>query len=353
MNLDAILAPLPGASPCGDDLSFDTAFDDILELRREDDPTLAQGAWVRELQRADWPGVVAMGTNLLTTRTKDLRLAGWWLDASARVSGWRGLADGLELVEGLCARYWDDLHPRAEGDDHEVRIGNLAWLLGRVEAMAQAAPVVGAGDERCGLADVRAARLRATRPVRDDETAHDREQRERDDRVQHGLRLLDARTIGELDADARRAQQALRALEVIVDRELGADGPAFGAARQAIDDAVGEFERMRRDSGGAVVPSVAASPTSAVAQPESMSPLSTTIARGMPGTRSEALAQLRLVAEFFRRTEPHSPVAYLADKAAQWGDMPLHTWLRSVMREPSALAHLEELLGVEPARERE
>jgi hypothetical protein len=100
MNLDAILAPLPGDSSCGDDLSFDPAFDDILELRGEDDPTIAQGAWVRELPRADWPGVVAMGTTLLTTRTKDLRLAGWWLDAAARVSGQRqcGVAPCCSIV---------------------------------------------------------------------------------------------------------------------------------------------------------------------------------------------------------------------------------------------------------------
>ncbi|MGT2434431.1 hypothetical protein ACU4HD_47795 [Cupriavidus basilensis] len=36
--------------------------------------------------------------------------------------------------------------------------------------------------------------------------------------------------------------------------------------------------------------------------------------------------QLRDVAEFFRQTEPHSPVAYLAARAAKWGDMPLHAW---------------------------
>ena len=45
---------------------------------------------------------------------------------------------------------------------------------------------------------------------------------------------------------------------------------------------------------------------------------------GLPATRAQALAQLRVVADFFRRTDPHSPVAYLADKAARWGDMPLH-----------------------------
>ncbi len=53
-------------------------------------------------------------------------------------------------------------------------------------------------------------------------------------------------------------------------------------------------------------------------------------------SRAQALQQLRLVADYFRRTEPHSPVAYLADKAARWGDMPLHAWLRAVVKEATA-----------------
>ena len=63
-------------------------------------------------------------------------------------------------------------------------------------------------------------------------------------------------------------------------------------------------------------------------------------------SRAQALAQLTAVAEFFRRTEPHSPVAYLADKAARWGEMSLHEWLRTVVKDDGALSHVEELLGV-------
>ena len=69
---------------------------------------------------------------------------------------------------------------------------------------------------------------------------------------------------------------------------------------------------------------------------------------GTPQSREQALAQLRSVAEFFRRTEPHSPVAYLVDRAARWGEMPLHEWLRTVLKEPGTLGQLEELLGVTP-----
>ena len=68
----------------------------------------------------------------------------------------------------------------------------------------------------------------------------------------------------------------------------------------------------------------------------------------MPGTREHALAQLRLVAEFFRHSEPHSPVAYLAEKAANWGDLPLHEWLRAVIKDPAQAAQLDELLGAPP-----
>ncbi len=355
MNLDHLLAALPVESPdqssCGEDLSFDAAFDVIQDLRREDDPTLAQGEWVHELKRADWPGVVALGSTLLSERTKDLRVAGWVLDASARVSGHSGLADGLELVEGLCARYWADVHPRAEDGDWDLRVGSLVWLLGRVESMTKAAPVMQSGEERYGLADLEAARLRKPAADHDNETPQQRAQRERDERVLRSPRALGAQNLGELAAHARRARTALASLETIVDRELGQDGPAFGGARQALDLAVHEFERLLREAGGG--PAFPADASSAGATTGERGMGTTGVASGAPGTRAQALAQLRLVADFFRRTEPHSPVAYLADKAAQWGDMPLHTWLRTVMREPAALAHLEELLGVEPARDRE
>lgn len=64
-------------------------------------------------------------------------------------------------------------------------------------------------------------------------------------------------------------------------------------------------------------------------------------------SRAEAVAMLVEVAAFFRRTEPHSPVAYLADKAASWGEMPLHVWLKAVLKEEGSLSRFEDLLGFE------
>ena len=39
---------------------------------------------------------------------------------------------------------------------------------------------------------------------------------------------------------------------------------------------------------------------------------------------------------------------YLAEKAAKWGELPLHEWLRAVVKDPAQIAQLDELLGANP-----
>ena len=119
-------------------------------------------------------------------------------------------------------------------------------------------------------------------------------------------------------------------LERVADLRLGADGPGFAAARTALQALVRGGTAASTELAAGVVESTTA-PGAAIGAP--------------PQSRAQALLQLRMVADFFRRTEPHSPVAYLADKAANWGDMPLHVWLRAVIKDPGAVAGVEELLG--------
>jgi len=40
--------------------------------------------------------------------------------------------------------------------------------------------------------------------------------------------------------------------------------------------------------------------------------------------------------------------SYLAEKAAKWGDLSLHEWLRAVVKDPAQIAQLDELLGANP-----
>jgi type VI secretion system protein ImpA len=347
-GIEQILIPVSVAEPCGEDLSFSVEMDAIARARQHDDPGLAQGEWAVALREADWPFVASHCAQLLQSRSKDLKLAVWLTEAQARTQHFRGLADGFALLAGLCERYWERLHPQGEQGDYEQRIGNLAWLLAQTPGLVKAMPVAEQGG--VSMMDFDRARQRASRAERAEPKAWGASAAGADD---------EGPTVAELDSQRRRNSEAfnarlledaeyclsaLRALEQAVDARLGADGPSFAAAREALQHAV--------DFIGLLAPAAEGAAESGDGVLQSGGAAGVVPGRsggaaggGPPATRAQALAQLRLIADFFRSTEPHSPVAYLADKAASWGDMPLHEWLHAVVKDPALTAQLDELLG--------
>ncbi|WP_374594533.1 type VI secretion system protein TssA [Aquabacterium sp.] len=348
-TLAPLLAPVSDAAPCGDDLSYSVEFDALARLREADDPSLDQGEWVTPLKVADWPGVARGAARLLTERSKDLRLAGWLTEAWACTDGYRGLARGLRLTSGLAQRYWPHLHPLPEGGDQEERVGTVAWLLARVREQARRLPAVcgkGANYSLAEVAQVRASSASAT-PATDP--------RLQADRLTRALREMSSASWAEQVGAAREAVQALGDLQQVIDQHLGEHGPSFVPAREALAEAAADLERLARDSGAWVGGAAQASPAKGEAAADRAAAGAVESSQGGAGgagpiaSRAQALQRLQEVADFFRRTEPHSPVAYLADKAVQWGNMPLHEWLRVVLKDAGSLSHVEELLGVPAA----
>ncbi len=382
MDADTLLSPISAHSPCGEDMSFSPAFDQIAELRRADDPSLNQGAWVTSLKQADWPATARQCAELLRARSKDLRLAMWLTEARAMSEGHQGLAEGLNFCTDLCAQYWPDVHPQPDGGDMEERIGNIAWLLQRITDLAQTMPVTHSRKgERHSLRDLAHARTREARSG-DSTMPHEAIHGEAQGapltvaRFRQALADTPAAHLRQTLAAQQEAEAALHRWQAVVDTQLGQNsmnGPSFVAAREALAQATHDIGRLLRDVGvaplggnlpvadalhGQTADAATPAPTEAshaigthhMAPPPPSAPATmqtnvTSILRG-PTTRHEALHLLREVADFFRQTEPHSPVAYLADKAVKWGDMPLHQWLQEVVKDNSAMAHLNELLGV-------
>jgi len=348
-----LLRPITDAQPCGEDLSFSTEFDAIQELRREDDPTLDQGEWITALKTADWPAVVKQCDALLQQRTKDLRLLVWRVEALARVQGLQGLARGLEDCVSACNAFWPLLHPLPEDGDAEQRAGAIRWLLVQLPRLVRELPVTRSAAGHFSLLQLDEARVLQQAIERDpDHAASLAEGKLTLAQAQKARRETPPEAWRENVNALAAARAHLQALQALVDPALGEQAPSFVPARQAMDDAFHAVERMARDAGalhGSAAPAAEAGGAgAAVADAAAPASLHDMAAGGELRTRAQALQQLRAVAEFFRRTEPHSPVAFLADKAARWGEMPLQAWLREVVKDAGSLAHLEELLGVQP-----
>jgi len=356
-SAEQLLNPISPTAPSGEDLSFSTDLDAIAQARRFDDPSLDQGEWVTELKEADWDFVVRRCSALLQEKSKDLRLAVWLTEAGAKTVGLRALAEGYQLLAGLCRDYWDvGLYPESDGDDHDQRIGNLSWILGRTPALLRDIPLTDGRAGAYSTIDFETARKQATASSNGSSSNNGGNPTAKLAEMEAARRNNSAQFTETFAADAQACLDALKELELVADERLGHDSPGFSTARDAV-------QTLQRMMPAAVAVAGAAQTESADnaylgsaavdfeqgagqgAQAAAPQP------SGPPGaiqTRAQALAQLRAVAQFFRRTEPHSPVSYFADKAADAGDQNLHDWLRSVVKDAGSLAHIEELLGVQP-----
>jgi type VI secretion system protein ImpA len=324
-KVEQLLNPVTADAPCGDDLAFSPELDAIAQARKADDPSIEQGAWVTTLKEADWKFVTKRCALLIETRSKDLQLAVWLAEASAKTGGLRALGDALLVIAALCERYWDGLYPQPDEDGFERRIGNLCWIAARVPQLVTECPVT--EGAAVSMRDIEAARAHGAEAIAQVEAARSRTSKA------YQEALL---------ADCNHCLTGLGALEKAVDARLEADGPGFSAARTALQN-LAHFVTPAA-SGAAAVPAAAAphAPGAGAVLQAAAPP----VFAGAIASRAQALHQLRVVAEFFRQTEPHSPVGYLADKAASWGEQPLHLWLKTVVKDAAALAHVEELLGI-------
>lgn len=334
---EELLHPISASQPAGIDTAFSSDLDAIAQARRFDDPSLAQGEWVTDLKEADWEFVVKRCTLLLREQTKDLRLAVWLAEAATKEYGLRGLGEGLLLLAGLCERFWDlGLYPEADGGDQEQRIGNLAWILSRIRSLVREVPLTEGRGSAWSTVDFEGARRRAS--------AGDSETPPRLADMEVAKRANSLAFVAAFRDDAQYCLDALNTLERTADARLGQDSPGFSAAREAI-------QAMLHAMPAPATVDVDPQPEAAESQatPTAVAAPAAPMVPGQIRSRADAIAQLRAVAKFFRETEPHSPVSYFAEKAANAGEQDLHTWLRSVIKDQGSLAHIEELLGVPPS----
>jgi type VI secretion system protein ImpA len=67
-------------------------------------------------------------------------------------------------------------------------------------------------------------------------------------------------------------------------------------------------------------------------------------------TRQGALATLTRVAEYFRQTEPHSPISYALEQAVRWARLPLPELLSELVADQSTREEIFKRTGITPPK---
>jgi type VI secretion system protein ImpA len=351
-NLDALLAPIAGENPSGENLQYSGLHDEIREARRADDD-VPQGDWVHELKVADWEKVAELAGESLSGKTKDLQIVAWLSEAAVSMNGFPGLRDSLKLANGLLESFWDTLYPEVdEGNDLEARANSLAWMDRQAAEAARKVPLTkGANYSFFQWEEALQYDFPADTSKLSSEALQQLEEKRARAQMDHkitGEEIRKAKSetrrafYEELYADVSESWAALRALDKEMDARFSRQTPGLGGLTKTLEGIRNLLEKVVKEKR-----IEEPDPSDVAEGAEGETPGS---GAGGPGgsirARDQALAQLAQVADYFRRTEPHSPVSYLVQRAIAWGQMPLDAWLVDVIKDNNVLAGLRETLGL-------
>jgi len=140
IDIDALLTPIPGENPAGEDLRYTPVYDDIKEARRADD-AFSMGEWQREIKSSDWEKVISISLAALEERTKDLQIAAWLAEALVATDGFNGLAAGIRIMAGHVVHFWDTVYPKMEGDDLDYRVAPFEFFNDKLCSSVKLVPL--------------------------------------------------------------------------------------------------------------------------------------------------------------------------------------------------------------------
>ncbi len=359
-DLEALLAPIAGDAPQGSDLREDYSAqspyfrlrDARAEAREVERRAETAGDDTEAAVPPQWKTVVSLATTALKERSKDLEIAAWLTEALVRLHGLPGLTAGALLLRGLGERYWDGVFPLPDEDGMATRVAPVTGLSGG-EADGTLMPAL----RRLPLFRRPSGESFAWwQYERSEELATIADEARRQSRIAAGTLTMDAVEKEAVAAGGVHFARTRRALADAVaawsgmgealDGLAGADGPSTGrvlALLRAMAEVVARFAPTEEadaapEDASAQADGDAAAPGGAARLPAAA-----------PGrTREELLRQLVEIAEYFRRTEPNSPLAYTLQDAVRRARMSWPELLAELVPDEASRVAILTSLGIKP-----
>jgi type VI secretion system protein ImpA len=360
INLETLLAPISEDKPSGEYLRYSGIYDEISEARRAD-KDVPQGEWQTEVKYADYRKVISLAVPALEKETKDLQITAWLSEALVKEHGFVGLRDCLKLVNGLQENFWESLHPEIDEGDMEGRANALAWMELQTSYALKQAKITGYNgysfidfeDSKKYDIPENIESLDSTEQARYNALRAEAEKENRVTANKWRAEMAQTRRpfYEELNFLCDECWTGYNELNRVIEEKFDRNqAPGLNNLKKALDDVhtqVKKFlEEKRAEEPDELTEETAGGEAGADGEGgATVRVAGVATASGAIQSRQDALKRLGDIAEFFRKTEPHSPISYLLQRAVKWGNMPLELWLQDVIKDETVIFQLRQTLG--------
>ena len=345
------LEPIDSDNPCGTNLKLDPVYDEIMKARVSDDPNLPLGEWQRDLKKADWALVKDRTQAALVSRTKDLQLAIWLLEAKTHLNGFSGFADGVILVADLTDHFWDQIFPRITDGDIEYRTNLFRWMNDKLQ------PVLKKILLTCTSAQVNYSwndwERGAVAEGMPKEAGPNAGAPLKLATIQHAISLSPNEFFSELSDNISQGLAGLDYLAKVLERRCGPDAPSMTGLSELLFQIQSTLRDQLKSRGlmQSELESEARGATTDVFEVQKETQEVVLTSDNTIKSREQAYQYLSAAADYLSKEDAHSPVPYLIFKAIDWGRLNTTELYHELFVHHGGTLNIFDLVGLEEIKD--
>jgi type VI secretion system protein ImpA len=375
LDFAKLTAPIAPDKPAGTDPRLDPSPTSIYFKIKDDRRNACELERPGADKQPDWNIVKQQAIKILAEQAKDLSVLAYLTEAMIRLEGFAGLRDGFRLTRELVEKYWEGLFPIAEAAEvareKELKTRpnltpeekeELATLTEETRS-TRLAPLIGLnGHESDGTLLAPIARVPITDMTSIGQFALAQynegnfikkitDPKLQAQKIDAGAITLDKfqKAVAETEPafyvklvdDLNGALTELGKLGAAIDQRCDGKGPPTSSIRTRLTECLDVVKDVAKEKLR-----VAAPAADGAAKKEGDGKAQPAAPAGAVQTREQALESLLKVADFFRRTEPHSPISYALDQIVRWGRMPLPELWTELIGEEGPRKSLFKQVGI-------
>ena len=366
IDIERLLAPVPGENPAGEDLRRMGAkggksilMDEIEEKRRailkgvnenQEEGETVDPAALAQKRRGEWRDIEKAITAAFG-QGKELSAAVTLVLAAVSAYGWKAIEPGFRFLRMLQDQYWDTLHPVPEADDSGAPdLTDRAALLSRLDHenyLPLALRQLSLTDPRQGAAfswsDFQNLEiLRSTKSQKEDEEDARKARVEEISRaIEEAVQKSPLSFYADLLKSIDAGLQSIHALGELVNEKYAPvaheDQPDFRRSEQVLEEARAIASRYWKAKGGGA--EQAEAEADAGSQPAEASS-----SGGAAAPAGDVLALLTRALTLLRAQQPHNPAAFLVQEAIRWTRMPISEWYLETVDDTTMSGFVSKLM---------
>ncbi len=358
IKIEDLVKPISKSNPVGHNLRKDDS-PTSLYYKIKDARTRARNI-ERKIQQGEadldatkeWQCVYETAIVILSKHSKDVEIAVWLLESLIRQHEFAGLNFGLQFLYQLLDRYWDDIFPLPDEDGLDTRLAPLVGLNGEDSEGCLIQPIndipitQGSSVGPFSLWEYQQS-LDITK-IKDPKVLEKKIEQEAvmPESIKKAVEESTAQFYQELNDNVADCINSFSELNQLLEEKCGKVAPPSSYIKRTLETYQDHIRFIIKDAPFAILSDAASKNSTENLSEETSSENHEAIISNNIDSRESALVLLVKIADLLKKTEPHSPIPYLLDRAVRWGNLPFPELLQEMINDEGARKSVYEMSGI-------